>query len=145
MMFFTRYILSVFATIAISLSAIAGEFEEGFVGLETGQTLHYIAQGKQGKKPLMLFIHGAPERAEVWKDYMEAFSGDYYTVAYTSRGYFPSTVPSEVEDYSVTNLAADALAVAQAFGYEKFTIVGHDWGEPLHGELRLTTQKMLRS
>lgn len=128
MKFITQCIISAFATMAIALSAIASNFEEGFVGLDNGQSLHYIAQGQQGNKPLMLFIHGAPERAEVWKDYMEAFSDDYYTVAYTSRGYAPSSIPTEVEAYTVTNLAADALAVANAFGYETFTVVGHDWG-----------------
>lgn len=101
--------------------------EEGFLDTETGQVLHYIAEGDPGK-PLLLFIHGAPERAEVWQDYLKAFSHQYYAVAYTTRGYYPSSVPSSVADYTVTALAADAKAVASALGYEKFSVVGHDWG-----------------
>ncbi|MFL0801357.1 MAG: alpha/beta hydrolase [Agarilytica sp.] len=102
--------------------------DEGFVTLSTGPTVHYLSKGEQGSKPLMLFIHGAPERAEVWEDYMRFFSHDYFTVAYTTRGYHPSSIPENVSDYTVTNLAADALAVAQSFGYDSFTVVGHDWG-----------------
>ncbi len=102
--------------------------DEGFVDLPTGQILHYLSKGAKEGKPLLLFIHGAPERAEVWEDYMRFFSDDYFTVAYTSRGYFPSSIPEEVSDYSLDLLAEDAVAVAEAFGYDSFTVVGHDWG-----------------
>ncbi len=101
--------------------------EEGFVDLSNGQTLHYLARGKRGN-PLLLFIHGAPERAEVWRDYMKVFSHNHFTVAYTSRGYYPSSIPPGIDQYTVDILAADALAMAQSFGYDKFTVIGHDWG-----------------
>lgn len=115
------------SAIYLVLAMVAHAGEEGFIDIETGQVLHYIAEGELGK-PLLLFIHGAPERAEAWQDYLEYFSEDYYAVAYTSRGYHPSSIPTNVADYTVTTLAADALAVAKALGYEKFTVVGHDWG-----------------
>lgn len=108
--------------------------DEGFIETSTGQTLFYISktqadlnEGKP-KKPLLLFIHGAPERAEVWEDYMAHFSKDYFTVAYNTRGYYPSSIPTSVEDYTVDALAEDAVAVAKSFGYDKFVVVGHDWG-----------------
>lgn len=114
-------------TTACFAGALNAQAEEGFIDTETGQVLHYIAEGKPGK-PLLLFIHGAPERAEVWQDYLKAFSRQYYAVAYTTRGYYPSSVPESVADYTVPALAADAKAVAKALGYEKFSVVGHDWG-----------------
>lgn len=123
-----RVLASVLALVWAANTAWAADREEGFLGLETGQTVHYIANGKQGKKPLLLFLHGAPERAEVWEDYMRAFKKDYYTVAFNSRGYFPSTIPQNVADYSVGAMAADVVAVAKALGYDSFTLVGHDWG-----------------
>ncbi|WP_053980177.1 alpha/beta fold hydrolase [Marinagarivorans algicola] len=123
----TQMIVGLVSASCLALSMAVQAGEEGFIDIETGQVLHYLAEGEPGK-PLLLFLHGAPERAEVWQDYLKAFSQDYYTVAYTSRGYYPSTIPTEVADYSVTTLAADAVAVAKALGYEKFTVVGHDWG-----------------
>lgn len=139
----SRLVSTVLFTVLVSLSSLVSAqsyaswapivADEGFIQTTTGQRLHYISKEEMPsssaeKKPLLLFIHGAPERAEVWEDYMEAFSDDYFTVAYTSRGYFPSSIPSEVSAYDISTLAADAHAVAQHFGYETYTLVGHDWG-----------------
>lgn len=107
--------------------AYTAKAEEGFIDVSTGYTLHYIARGTPGK-PLLLFIHGAPERAEVWSDYLKAFSEDYYAVVYTTRGYAPSSSATDVSEFTVTSLATDTKAIAEALGYEKFTVVGHDWG-----------------
>lgn len=101
----------------------------GFVTTRANQILHYIAGSRSGaQKPLLLFIHGAPERAEVWRDYMRKFSQDYFTVAYNSRGYYPSSIPTNTDDYTLEALAEDAVDVANFFGYDSFTVVGHDWG-----------------
>ncbi|MFL0810508.1 MAG: alpha/beta hydrolase [Agarilytica sp.] len=124
----TFFSVNVIASEGKHSSAAPSPLNEGFIEVATGQNLHYISKGEQGKKPLLLFIHGAPERAEVWRDYIDFFSEDYFAVAYTSRGYYPSSIPEDVEAYTTTNLALDAISVAQAFGYEHFTVVGHDWG-----------------
>lgn len=132
--------LTLFSVLLVSLNSMSSSFttekrqkslaqvEEGTLNLENGLSLHYLAKGLQGQKPLLLFIHGAPERADTWEDYMKYFSHDYFTVAYTTRGIYPSTTLGDIEGYNTNQLAADALLVAQSFGYEKFTIVGHDWG-----------------
>lgn len=105
---------------------------QGFVTTEANQDLHYITGERtyftEERKPLLLFIHGAPERAEVWKDYMQRYSREYFTVAYNSRGYYPSSIPTDVDAYDLEALAKDAVDIAAYFGYEKFTVVGHDWG-----------------
>ncbi len=125
---FTAHLLLIFFATQVVAQDDGATVEEGFLDLYTGQTLHYTAVGEQGEKPLLLFIHGAPENETVWRDYQDYFSEDYFTVAYTSRGYHPSSIPTAIEEYTVTALAEDAYAVAQSFGYDKFTVVGHDWG-----------------
>ncbi|GLS24821.1 alpha/beta fold hydrolase [Marinibactrum halimedae] len=119
-------IISCVLLLSVAASAFAVR-EEGFLELDNGNRLHYISKGKKGA-PLVLFIHGAPERAEVWEEYLSYFGHYYYSVAYTSRGYFPSSIPQGVEEYTTDKLAEDAVAVAAKLGYDSFTLVGHDWG-----------------
>lgn len=93
------------------------------------QNLVYLAKGNPKAAKLMLFIHGAPERAEAWTDYLHHFGSDeIFAVAYTMRGYYPSSVPTDVKDYTLDALASDALGVAQALGFSSFILIGHDWG-----------------
>ncbi len=130
------FLYSISSALSVSASAASSEIysEQGYVPIQPQIHLHYIAKTQINpnlpakKKPLLLFIHGAPERAEVWQDYQDYFSEEYFTVAYNSRGYYPSSIPSEVKDYELDKLAEDAVDVAKYFGYDEFTVVGHDWG-----------------
>lgn len=49
-------------------------------------------------------------------------------VAFDQRGYSPSARPPEVSDYRLGELVDDVLAVADALGFERFDVIGHDWG-----------------
>lgn len=60
---------------------------------------------------------------------MEALAeAGYRAFAFDQRGYSPRARPSDVEDYGVDSLVADALAVVGTQGWESFDVVGHDWG-----------------
>ena len=87
--------------------------------------IHYTAMGSG---PLMLFIHGFPDIWYTWRQQMEAFSGDYHTVAMDLRGYNLSDAPEGVENYFYDNLVGDVLAVIHEVGDEQAIIVAHDWG-----------------
>ena len=124
--FFMRFLLFTFISFCLfSLSLLA---DEKFVYIK-GQKLHYLEEGKK-EKPLLLFLHGAPERAEVWRDYLEAFKTDYHVVAYTMRGTHPSSIPNKISAFHLDKLASDVIAVADALGGKgkPFYLVGHDWG-----------------
>ena len=47
------------------------------------------------------------------------------------RGYGGSSKPEEVSDYDVLKLSSDIIAIADYLGFDKFNIVGHDWGAPV--------------
>lgn len=59
---------------------------------------------------------------------MAVLSDRYFCIAPDQRGYARSQKLPEVKDYRVNNLVADVYALADAFGADRFTLVGHDWG-----------------
>jgi pimeloyl-ACP methyl ester carboxylesterase len=87
--------------------------------------LHYAAAGS-GK--LIVFLHGFPEFWYMWKEQLEEFGQDHRAVALDMRGYNLSSKPAEVNAYRIEHLVEDVRAFAAHLGYEKFVLVGHDWG-----------------
>ena len=49
-------------------------------------------------------------------------------VAPDLRGYGLTDKPSGVSNYSIDQLEEDVFALVKALGYERCTLVGHDWG-----------------
>jgi pimeloyl-ACP methyl ester carboxylesterase len=52
-------------------------------------------------------------------------------VACDLRGYSPKASPSVLEEYLYETLATDVFAIADAAGFNKFHLVGHDHGAGL--------------
>lgn len=90
-----------------------------------GIQLHYVTQGDG---PLMLFLHGFPEFWYSWRHQLEAFGRDYKVVALDLRGYNDSDKPKEKSAYALPELVEDVAGTIRALGYERCTLVGHDWG-----------------
>jgi pimeloyl-ACP methyl ester carboxylesterase len=88
-------------------------------------SLHYVMAGK-GK--LIMFLHGFPEFWYEWKNQLIEFGRDYRAVAPDMRGYNLSSKPVDVEQYRMKYLVEDIRALAEHLGYERFILVGHDWG-----------------
>ena len=49
-------------------------------------------------------------------------------IAPDQRGFGGSDKPEGVEDYKTDRIVEDLIALADALGLERFTLVGHDWG-----------------
>jgi pimeloyl-ACP methyl ester carboxylesterase len=90
-----------------------------------GVRLHYAAAGSGH---LILFVHGFPEFWYAWKDQLIEFGRDHKAVAVDMRGYNLSSKPTEVDQYRIGVIVEDIRALAEKLGYEKFILVGHDWG-----------------
>ena len=99
-------------------------FKEGFADVN-GQRLHYISVGHGG---LILFIHGFPEFWGEWAEQLAEFGKDRQAVAIDLRGFNLSSRPSSPEEYHILHLTEDVRAFAEHLGYNKFTLVAHDWG-----------------
>jgi pimeloyl-ACP methyl ester carboxylesterase len=115
----------VLAFIFMSMPAVADDLgEEGFVDSD-GVKIHYVTAGKG---PLLVLIHGFPDYWYTWRAQIPALAEKYQVVAIDQRGYNESDKPEGVENYAVSKLVGDVLAVIRHFGRDKATVVGHDWG-----------------
>ncbi len=77
----------------------------------------------------VILLHGFPTTSAMFEPLIEAAAASgHRVVAFDQRGYSPGARPEHVTDYALTELTADVLAVADAVGFERFHLVGHDWG-----------------
>jgi pimeloyl-ACP methyl ester carboxylesterase len=77
----------------------------------------------------VILLHGFPETSHAWTEVMLALERAGYTgLAPDQRGYSPGARPLDVERYALPRLAEDVIALADALGFERFHLVGHDWG-----------------
>lgn len=90
-----------------------------------GVRLHYVTEGEG---PLIVLLHGFPEFWYSWRYQLPVLARDHRVVALDLRGYNDSDKPSQVAAYRMDELVADVIGVAQGLGYDRFTLVGHDWG-----------------
>lgn len=90
-----------------------------------GIRLHYALNGT-GK--LIMFLHGFPEYWAMWEAQLNEFGKDHLAVAPDMRGYNLSSAPKDVNQYRQKILAEDIKGLADHLGYDKFTLVAHDWG-----------------
>jgi pimeloyl-ACP methyl ester carboxylesterase len=87
-----------------------------------------LVAGDPAGEPVLL-LHGFPQTAACWTELAEALAGAGYRVlAPDQRGYSPGARPVAVRDYRMSELVADALALADQAGAGRFHLVGHDWG-----------------
>jgi len=97
------------------------------VALSTGVELDVAVAGPDGAPPVIL-LHGFPESHRTWARVLPDLARDHRVLAPDQRGYARSSKPPRVEDYAVDRIVDDAVALADAFGIGRFTLVGHDWG-----------------
>lgn len=97
------------------------------VTLSTGVELDVWTAGNPDN-PAIIFLHGFPESHRTWRSQIAALSDGYFCIAPDQRGYVQSSKPAEISDYAIGKLVGDVVALADAFGLQRFTIAAHDWG-----------------
>ncbi|HWT12044.1 MAG TPA: alpha/beta hydrolase [Allosphingosinicella sp.] len=97
------------------------------IGLPTGVTLTVQLGGPEDGEPILL-LHGFPESHRTWRAVAPDLARDFRVVAPDQRGFAGSDKPVGVEEYRTDRILADLIALADALGLERFTLVGHDWG-----------------
>jgi pimeloyl-ACP methyl ester carboxylesterase len=85
-----------------------------------------LAVRDEGAGSPVLFIHGFPDSADLWRNQVSALtSAGFRTIAPDLRGMGAS---GRADDYRVGRSVADMVAVLNILDVEKATVVGHDWG-----------------
>jgi pimeloyl-ACP methyl ester carboxylesterase len=99
----------------VQIPTPAGKFDAITAGPEDGRAV--------------LLLHGFPEAGLQWSAQLAALGGGgCYAVAPDQRGYSPGVRPQQIVDYRIDDLVGDVLAIADQLGWQRFDLVGHDWG-----------------
>ena len=112
-----------------------------------GMTFHSRLAGMENTsgEPVIL-LHGFPETSAMWTDPMARLAGEgYRCFAPDQRGYSPGARPEQVESYTYDLLASDVVALADAQGFRRFHLIGHDWGSIVGWEVIRTNPDRVQS
>jgi pimeloyl-ACP methyl ester carboxylesterase len=125
--------LTMLSASGLAQTDLDNRVEHGYAN-SNGVKIHYASLGKG---PLVVMIHGFPDYWYTWRAQMEELSKNYQVVAIDQRGYNLSDKPKGVENYDMSLLVGDVVAVIKHLGRERATIVGHDWGGAVSWTLAL--------
>lgn len=94
----------------------------------SGAVIHAVVGGSG---PPVLLLHGAPQSRVSWAAVARDLARDHTVVVTDLRGYGDSAKIEGGGDhsaYSKRTMALDQVEVMQHFGFERFTVFGHDRG-----------------
>jgi pimeloyl-ACP methyl ester carboxylesterase len=113
-----------------ALPLLAASTTQGLVRIQAnGLVFRARVAGLDSDGPGLVLLHGYPATSAMWEPLIApAAAGGYRVVAFDQRGYSPAARPEGVESYRIDRMVEDAVAVADAAGFEDFHLVGHDWG-----------------
>ncbi len=87
-----------------------------------------LVAGPPDGEPVLL-LHGFPQTSRCWRHQLDALAdAGYRAVAPDQRGYSAGARPAAVEAYATVELTGDVTGLADALGWDRFHLVGHDWG-----------------
>jgi pimeloyl-ACP methyl ester carboxylesterase len=132
------------ATAALPL---VGPGREGLVRIRVrGLEFRARVSGLGNPGAAVLMLHGFPETSIMWEPLLEAAAArGMRAVAFDQRGYSPGARPESLSSYALRELVDDARAVADALGFDRFHLVGHDWGSMVGWALAASEPARVRS
>ncbi|MCU1639927.1 MAG: alpha/beta hydrolase fold protein [Nocardia sp.] len=102
-------------------------FDYQRVAVAEGVTLNVAVAGSGS--PIVL-LHGFPQTHLMWRHVAADLAADHTVICPDLRGYGDSDKPADTdgETYSKRTMGNDIVALAAAFGHERFMLAGHDRG-----------------
>jgi len=77
----------------------------------------------------VILLHGFPETSAMWIDLIKVLETEgFKVIAPDQRGYSQGARPPKISDYTIDKLSEDLIHIADEFKFDKFHLVGHDWG-----------------
>lgn len=97
--------------------------------IQLGEVSLNVAMAGPADGDPLFFLHGFPEFWYAWHAQLQYFAArGYRVIAPDQRGYGNSDKPAGIGAYHIDKLANDVLGLADALGYDRINLVGHDWG-----------------
>src|SRR5438874_13739034 len=111
------------------MSAMMHDFKSAEI--QTGETSIFLRSSGSGR-PILL-LHGFPETHLMWRGVAPLLAQSSTVVCADLRGYGHSGCPPSAADhtpYSKRAMARDMIAVMEALGHRRFSVVGHESRRP---------------
>jgi pimeloyl-ACP methyl ester carboxylesterase len=105
-----------------------------------GASLSYTASGAG---PPVLLVQGVGAIGRTWEPQIEGLASAYRVAAFDNRGIGGSTIRDG--RLTIDDMASDALAVADALGFERFHLGGHSMGGVIAQAVALRAPRRLLS
>lgn len=86
-----------------------------------------VARAGSGTR-LVVMLHGFPESWYSWRHQLRALAPRFDCAAPEMRGYGETDAPRGVKNYRLEKLVGDVAGLIEALGYQRASVVGHDWG-----------------
>jgi pimeloyl-ACP methyl ester carboxylesterase len=103
-----------------------------------------VAEAGEGGAPLLL-LHGFTGAKEDFGDFLDRLGeAGWHTVAPDLRGHGESSKPEDEASYSLEVLTADAFALVDALGWDRFVLLGHSMGGMVAQLMALASPERLR-
>ncbi|GAA4536084.1 alpha/beta fold hydrolase [Amycolatopsis samaneae] len=89
-----------------------------------------ISAAVGGSGSPVVLLHGFPQTHLMWRHVAADLAADHTVICPDLRGYGASGKPADTDGrtYAKRAMAADVVAVAREFGFERFALAGHDRG-----------------
>jgi len=107
---------------------------------DTGDVVLHYARAGTGDPVLLL--HGWPQSWYCWRKIMPALAQRYAVIAPDLRGLGDSSRP--LEGYDKRVIAEDIWKLTQHLSFDRYFLVGHDWGGPVAFCLAATHSAAIR-
>ena len=106
------------------------EEDESFADIEANDlTFKCRVSGLDNTGDGVILLHGIPETSRLWYNLINVLvKNGYKDIAPDQRGYSPGARPSKVSDYTIDKLSLDIIRLADKLNFNKFHLIGHDWG-----------------
>jgi pimeloyl-ACP methyl ester carboxylesterase len=96
-----------------------------YASASDGVKLYYEEVGRGAP---IVFVHEFADDVRGWSAQVKFFARRYRTIAFNARGYPPSDVPEDAEQYSQVRAADDIKAVLDHLGLAKGHVIGLSMG-----------------
>ena len=104
-----------------------------------------IREAGVGGPPLLL-VHGFTGAATDFIDFLDPLAdAGWHVVAPDLRGHGTSSHPTAEEDYSFEIFAGDVVGLADALGFDRFTLLGHSMGGMIVQVLALSAPERIEA